>query len=424
MADARLSTAGREGCTCVPCPAPSRGALAAAHSASLRPPCCPCPTKPMPAPAPLPAAMPRRRRSAPASCVVMRRRSGASCWNVTAAWPAATWAAWRRRCRRCPRCAWLAGLFAALLVGRLAPARLPQSQPSQAALLLTAPVQGDWVCPSCAAGKAPPPRRPVTARERFLQRQGLGLARIEAIWQASTPPLLVPPPLAAAALALWAATAGYKLPLDVFVLVALCRKPMGSWSAATAGTTCLRRRTRGARSAQLSRGGGGAPPSTVRPCTAPAPPGPSSCCLLATAAQSTACPPLPPRPSCCCVPFPTSTAPAPAPAPAAPISPAAAAPPGSGGVPVAAARRRHDGRNPARRPRAEPPRLCQRRGLLGAGGGCVCVRVSLRLRLAGEGVRLAGRQAGGDGVRCSCVLRADAVVALGVGFWECSPSQC
>lgn len=44
-------------------------------------------------------------------------------------------------------------------------------------------LQGEWVCPECAAGKAPPPRRAATARERFLQQQGLALARIEAIWQ-------------------------------------------------------------------------------------------------------------------------------------------------------------------------------------------------------------------------------------------------
>ncbi|PRW61222.1 Origin recognition complex subunit 1 [Chlorella sorokiniana] len=43
--------------------------------------------------------------------------------------------------------------------------------------------EGEWVCPECAAGKAPPPRRAATARERFLQQQGLALARIEAIWQ-------------------------------------------------------------------------------------------------------------------------------------------------------------------------------------------------------------------------------------------------
>ena len=43
--------------------------------------------------------------------------------------------------------------------------------------------QGEWVCPECAAGKAPPARRATTARERFLQQQGVALARIEAIWR-------------------------------------------------------------------------------------------------------------------------------------------------------------------------------------------------------------------------------------------------
>lgn len=43
--------------------------------------------------------------------------------------------------------------------------------------------QGEWVCPECASGRAPKPRRAATARERFLQRQGIALARIEAIWQ-------------------------------------------------------------------------------------------------------------------------------------------------------------------------------------------------------------------------------------------------
>lgn len=44
--------------------------------------------------------------------------------------------------------------------------------------------QGDWVCPACAAGRAPLARPPSTARDCLLQRRGLGLARIEAMWQA------------------------------------------------------------------------------------------------------------------------------------------------------------------------------------------------------------------------------------------------
>lgn len=51
------------------------------------------------------------------------------------------------------------------------------------ATLIGPHVQGEWVCPECAAGKAPPARRATTARERFLQQQGLALARIEAIWR-------------------------------------------------------------------------------------------------------------------------------------------------------------------------------------------------------------------------------------------------
>ena len=46
-----------------------------------------------------------------------------------------------------------------------------------------AAAQGEWVCEGCVAGRAPPPRRAATARDRFLQRQGLGLARIEDIWR-------------------------------------------------------------------------------------------------------------------------------------------------------------------------------------------------------------------------------------------------
>ncbi|EFN52332.1 hypothetical protein CHLNCDRAFT_139139 [Chlorella variabilis] len=45
--------------------------------------------------------------------------------------------------------------------------------------------EGEWVCPACAAGRAPRARSPTTARDCLLQRHGLALARIEAIWQAS-----------------------------------------------------------------------------------------------------------------------------------------------------------------------------------------------------------------------------------------------
>ena len=44
-------------------------------------------------------------------------------------------------------------------------------------------LQGEWVCASCTAGNPPPVRHAATARERLLQRQGLGLARLEALWQ-------------------------------------------------------------------------------------------------------------------------------------------------------------------------------------------------------------------------------------------------
>lgn len=52
-------------------------------------------------------------------------------------------------------------------------------------LLPPLPPQGEWVCPACAAGRAPRARSPTTARDCLLQRHGLALARIEAIWQAS-----------------------------------------------------------------------------------------------------------------------------------------------------------------------------------------------------------------------------------------------
>ena len=44
-------------------------------------------------------------------------------------------------------------------------------------------VQGDWVCKDCADGKPAPPREATSAREKFLQQAGLGLARIEELWQ-------------------------------------------------------------------------------------------------------------------------------------------------------------------------------------------------------------------------------------------------
>jgi hypothetical protein len=111
-------------------------------------------------------------------------------------------------------------MFGALLFGRRAIAPAILMAVVKPAMLLSAPVQGEWVCSSCASGKAPPPRRPATTRERFLQRQGLGLARIEDIWQARTPPLLL---LAAAAcagavaapLAVQAASAGQKLSISM-----------------------------------------------------------------------------------------------------------------------------------------------------------------------------------------------------------------
>ncbi|KAL4434835.1 hypothetical protein ABPG77_005362 [Micractinium sp. CCAP 211/92] len=43
--------------------------------------------------------------------------------------------------------------------------------------------EGEWVCPECACGRAPAAPRGGTARERFLSSQGLGLARLDALWQ-------------------------------------------------------------------------------------------------------------------------------------------------------------------------------------------------------------------------------------------------
>ena len=43
--------------------------------------------------------------------------------------------------------------------------------------------QGDWLCPDCTAGKPVPPRAACCSRERFLQQQGLGLGRIEGLWE-------------------------------------------------------------------------------------------------------------------------------------------------------------------------------------------------------------------------------------------------
>ncbi|KAL4423946.1 hypothetical protein ABPG75_001247 [Micractinium tetrahymenae] len=43
--------------------------------------------------------------------------------------------------------------------------------------------EGEWVCPECASGRARGAPRGGTARERFLSRKGLGLARIDALWQ-------------------------------------------------------------------------------------------------------------------------------------------------------------------------------------------------------------------------------------------------
>lgn len=46
-------------------------------------------------------------------------------------------------------------------------------------------LQGEWVCPACTSGQPRAVQCSGSAHERFLQRKGLGLARIEAIWKAS-----------------------------------------------------------------------------------------------------------------------------------------------------------------------------------------------------------------------------------------------
>lgn len=43
--------------------------------------------------------------------------------------------------------------------------------------------EGEWVCPDCATGRAPAAGHGGTARERFLSRHGLGLARLDALWK-------------------------------------------------------------------------------------------------------------------------------------------------------------------------------------------------------------------------------------------------
>lgn len=43
--------------------------------------------------------------------------------------------------------------------------------------------EGDWVCPTCSAGRAPRLRSIKCARERLLQQRGLALARIMSIWK-------------------------------------------------------------------------------------------------------------------------------------------------------------------------------------------------------------------------------------------------
>lgn len=48
---------------------------------------------------------------------------------------------------------------------------------------LTDVPEGEWVCPGCKAGRAPAARPPCTACDCLLQRHGLGLARIESMWQ-------------------------------------------------------------------------------------------------------------------------------------------------------------------------------------------------------------------------------------------------
>lgn len=43
--------------------------------------------------------------------------------------------------------------------------------------------QGDWLCPDCETGKPVQARGSSTARAKVLAQQGLGLARIEALWR-------------------------------------------------------------------------------------------------------------------------------------------------------------------------------------------------------------------------------------------------
>lgn len=44
-------------------------------------------------------------------------------------------------------------------------------------------LQDNWLCPDCAAGKPPPKRAATSSRDLFLQQAGLGLGRVEALWE-------------------------------------------------------------------------------------------------------------------------------------------------------------------------------------------------------------------------------------------------
>lgn len=121
-------------------------------------------------------------------------------------------------------------------------------------------LQGEWVCPECAAGKAPPPRRAATARERFLQQQGLALARIEAIWQVRLcgfkQVAVRALPVCRLCMSLLASaegpdssyTAAAWLHCLTCLTVPVCRRSLEAmWSARSAGMGCRRTRTRGGR---------------------------------------------------------------------------------------------------------------------------------------------------------------------------------
>lgn len=54
--------------------------------------------------------------------------------------------------------------------------------------------QGSWMCPGCCAGKPPPKREPVTAREKYLSGSGV----LELVRRSPPPPFLLRPLLHAA----------------------------------------------------------------------------------------------------------------------------------------------------------------------------------------------------------------------------------